>query len=82
MVVETCNLRRVIDDEFPLDEFCCDTQWNPMNEMCPTQAGKNNSDDEGDCGIFFEALPGTNVGPPVCTAVHRGESVYELYAFP
>ena len=82
VVVETCNLRRVIDDEFPLDEFCCDTQWNPMDEMCPTQTGKNDSDDEGDRTRFSQALPGTNAGVTACAALRRGESVHEPYAFP
>ena len=68
VVVETCNLRRVIDDEFSLDEFCCGTQWNPMDEMCPTQTDKNNSDDEEDCVRFSKALPGTNARAPAYTA--------------
>ena len=55
VVVETCNLRRVIDDEFPLDEFCCDTQWNPIDEICPTQTGKNDSD-EPDFPKLFQGL--------------------------
>ena len=82
MVVEICNLRRVIDDEFPLDGFCCDTQWNPIDEICPTQTVKNDFDDKGDRGRFSEAFPGTNVGDPTYTAFCRGGSVHEPYAFP
>ena len=82
VVVEIYNIRRVINDEFLLNEFCCDTQWNPMDEMCPTQTGKNNSDDEGDHGRFSEALPGTIDGAPTYTVLRRGESVNKPYDFP
>ena len=58
------------------------TQWNPTDEMCPTQTGKNNYDDEGDCGRFSEALPGTNARAPAYTALRRGKSLHETYTFP
>ena len=53
-----------------------------MDEMCPTQTGKNVSDDKEDCGRFSRALPGTKVGAPLYISLHRGEYVHELYAFP
>ena len=53
-----------------------------MDDMCPLQTDKDDSDDEGDFGRFLEALLGTSARAPAYTALHRNASVIEPFAFP
>ena len=81
--------RIVVDEGVPLEELCCDSPHNPIDELNPSCSCKhtmdnddNSNDGGGKCSRFSEADTGNSVGAFACTALPRDELKHKAYIFP